>query len=147
MPEKERRSLSELSLKLNKFALDNQALNTKVAGLTQQNGNLASEVERLKEELKSSTEEQVKCRRQAQSMQQKMEVYKGTMEDQNADRLAMIKEKDALLKEYNALKMSIPELQKMDEVSNKLKHITEKKEILTDRDYANYIQHYAYVQQ
>lgn len=57
MPEKDRKDLREVSLKLNRYALDNQSLNTKVAGLTQQNANLANEVEKLKEEIKVSTEE------------------------------------------------------------------------------------------
>ncbi len=33
-------------------------------------------------------------------MQSKVEMYKGTMEDQNSDRIAMLKEKELLMKEH-----------------------------------------------
>jgi hypothetical protein len=32
-------------------------------------------------------------------MQSKVEMYKGTMEDQNNDRIALLKEKDLIMKE------------------------------------------------
>jgi hypothetical protein len=84
-------------------------------GLTQQNAQLSRENECQKVELQKTQEELAKHKRITQALQQKVDVYKGTMEDQNTDRLAMIKEKDALLKEYNGLKMFIPEFERMEQ--------------------------------
>jgi hypothetical protein len=67
------------------------------------------------------------------------------MEDQNAERLAFIKEKDALMKEYQALKQFIPEFEQMEKAQNKLRFMTDMRERLNEREYINYIQQYLWV--
>jgi hypothetical protein len=67
-------------------------------------------------------------------------MYKGTMEDQNSDRLALLKEKEALMKEHLQLKAFIPEFEQMEKVaSNKLKFLIDMKERCSQDEFTNYL--------
>ena len=79
-------------------------------------------------------------------MQSKVEMYKGTMEDQNSDRLAMLKEKDLLMKEHIQLKNFIPELEVMDKSHNKVKFLVEMRERCSPEEFSNYLYQYVMVQ-
>jgi regulator of replication initiation timing len=100
IPDEERRQIQKLSFKLAELAEEKAKLQTQVVGLSQQNAHMNRENECLKQQAENQKEENNKQRRQVQAMQSKVEMYKGTMEDQNSDRLALLKEKDALMKEY-----------------------------------------------
>ena len=49
-------------------------------------------------------------------MQSKVEMYKGTMDDQNNDRIALLKEKDQLWKDHIQLKKFVPEYDQMEQL-------------------------------
>lgn len=61
------------------------------------------------------------------------------MEDHNHDRLALLKEKDLLMKEHTQLKGFIPEFEQMEKSQNKLKFITDMKERCNKEDFLNYL--------
>jgi hypothetical protein len=73
-------------------------------------------------------------------------MYKGTMEDQNSDRLAMMKEKDLLMKEHIQLKNFIPEFESMDKSHNKVKFLVEMRERCSSEEFGNYLYQYVMVQ-
>lgn len=80
-------------------------------------------------------------------MQSKVEMYKGTMEDQNSDRLALLKEKEALMKEHVQLKSFIPEFEQMEKMtSNKLKFLVDMRERCSQDEFTNYLYQYVMVQ-
>lgn len=79
-------------------------------------------------------------------MQSKVEMYKGTMEDQNNDRIALLKEKDLIMKEHIQLKSFIPEFELMDKSSNKLKFLVEMRERCSPEEFSNYLYQYVWVQ-
>ena len=98
------------------------------------------EVEQKKEEISRQ-------KRQLESMKSKVEVFRGTMEDQNTDRLALIKEKDVLFKEHVQLKSFIPEFEQMEKSSNKLKYLIDMKARQSKDDFLNYLYQFTFVQQ
>ena len=79
-------------------------------------------------------------------MQSKVEMYKGTMEDQNSDRMAMLKEKELLMKEHIQLKNFIPEFELMDKSHNKVKFLVEMRERCSSEEFCNYLYQYVMVQ-
>ena len=78
-------------------------------------------------------------------MQAKVEIYKGTMDDQNYDRLAIIKEKDNLFKEHTQLKNLIPEFEQMDKATNKIRFLVDMKDRCNKEDFLNYLYQLAFV--
>ena len=74
-------------------------------------------------------------------MQSKVSLYKGTVDDQNVEEQALLKEKDNLLKEHVQLKTFLPEFEKMERCSNKQKYkfIVDMKERLGNVDFLNYL--------
>ena len=79
-------------------------------------------------------------------MQSKVEMYKGTMEDQNNDRIALLEEKDLIMKEHVQLKTFIPQFEHMDRTSNKLKFLVEMRERCSIEEFSNYLYQYVLVQ-
>lgn len=100
----------------------------------------------MKAQAERDKEEMVKLRRQVQAMQSKVEMYKGTMEDQNQDRLALVKEKDILMKEHVQLKTFLPEFELMERSSNKLKYLVDMRERCGKDEFSNYLYQFAFVQ-
>ena len=72
-------------------------------------------------------------------MQAKVDIYKGSFEDQNKDRQAMLQEKDQLFQEYVKLKGFIPEFEHMEKSTNKLKFLIDMKQRCQSEDFTNYL--------
>ena len=84
---------------------------------------------------------------QIQAMQSKVEMYKGTMDDQNNDRIALLKEKDQLWKDHIQLKKFVPEYDQMEKSGNRLKFLVDMKERCSREEFSNYLYQFIFVQQ
>ena len=80
-------------------------------------------------------------------MQSKVEMYKGTMDDQNNDRIALLKEKDQLWKDHIQLKKFVPEYDQMEKSGNRLKFLVDMKERCSREEFSNYLYQFIFVQQ
>ena len=93
----------------------------------------------LQKQIELQKEELCTFKRQVQAMQSKVSLYKGTVDDQNVEKQALLKEKDNLLKEHVQLKTFLPEFEKMERCSNKHKFIVDMKDRLGNVDFLNYL--------
>lgn len=146
IPDEDRRKISALSLKLALIADEKGKLAVQVAGLSSQAAEQARENDALRRQAEAAKQEVNRQRVQLDSMGAKVEVLKATIEDFNAERTAMLKEKERLFGEFTRLKAFIPEYEAMEKSDNRVKHLVSMKERSGRDEFLNYLYTYTMVQ-